>query len=198
MRSNITVRSNISIREKAEIMRDADFAAKITGVKRLKQLSRRMDTGTPFRLTQRQKELIGSAVTCAYARNGERTHGLIRQDGSIVCACRCENTDCARYEECMREQYAKRIVRAPKESAPQTEQLPVLPVSAVYETLHVAITAGEAVYDNAGLLEREMQPAQETEPQEQPAAARVAPPGPSAPDEPHPAACQPAYQTHRH
>lgn len=82
MKSNISIRSNIYIRSSDNISRDQNYVSQVRGRELIKQIKSKYCL--PFssvRLSPWQEEVYKIGVTCAYAKNNEITHGMVKKDG---------------------------------------------------------------------------------------------------------------------
>lgn len=101
MKTNITVASNIFNRADNDIRRDPNFVAQVIGRPALQRLKNQY--GGSFdgvRLSTWQEKMLSEDNGCSLARNGEKTHGLVRKDGHLVWQGRCEYSACDRFENC--------------------------------------------------------------------------------------------------
>jgi hypothetical protein len=66
-----------------------------------------------FNKTEMQEELYGKGAMPYFCNNNdERAWGFIKTEkGEIVQSCRCEKKSCVHFKKCMKEEYAKKIVR---------------------------------------------------------------------------------------
>ena len=116
MKSNITIASNIYIRANNDIQRDIAYVHQITGKKKLRAIKAFCSgTMSSFKLTDWQEAILREDLACAYARNGEATHGVLRVDGNIRYVGRCEYSLCPRFTTCKETAPYKRFLTAPDE-----------------------------------------------------------------------------------
>lgn len=111
VKPNINVTSNIYIRRDSDIRRDTQYTDKITGPQLLNRIQKRFYGFEAIPLTDIQKKIASGNVSCAYARNGEKSFGPIMIDGVIRWVNRCENINCRLYQECSQKRYIKDIIR---------------------------------------------------------------------------------------
>lgn len=115
MRSNITISSNIYVRESKRIQKDADFVKNVTGRTALTVLKAALsDTLCEVKLAPVQQEEISKSTACTHAKNNERTHGKVFQDGEIRWVCRCEYHQCPHFETCQERLQYPQITRTTK------------------------------------------------------------------------------------
>jgi hypothetical protein len=101
MKTNITVASNIFNRADRDVRRDPNFMANVIGRPALQKLKNQY--GGSFRgigLSTWQEKMYNEDKGCYLARNGEKTHGLVRKDGNIVWEGRCEYSQCEQFATC--------------------------------------------------------------------------------------------------
>ncbi len=96
IQSNINIRSNVYIRTDTHIQKDHSYIAKVTGAKRLKEISELHSVC----MTDTQNKIIRESSQCFYAKNGESSYGPVMKNGVMEWENRCEYTDCPRYTAC--------------------------------------------------------------------------------------------------
>ena len=97
MNSNITILSNVYIRTHEDLRLDTEFTSRVRGQPALRALKEAHDD---IVLTEWQENLRQNDTTCPLAENGEKTHGLVRRDGSLAWEGRCEFKECERFGSC--------------------------------------------------------------------------------------------------
>ena len=101
MKSNISIRSNIYIRSSDNISRDQNYVSQVRGRELIKQIkSKYCLPSSEVRLSPWQEEVYKIGVACAYAKNNEITHGMVKKDGINAWEGRCENSNCFRFSTC--------------------------------------------------------------------------------------------------
>lgn len=101
MKSNISIRSNIYNRSSDNISRDQNYVSQVRGRELIKQIKSKYCL--PFssvRLSPWQEEVYKIGVACAYAKNNEITHGMVKKDGINAWEGRCEYSNCFHFSTC--------------------------------------------------------------------------------------------------
>lgn len=114
MKSNINISSNVYIRTESAEYQDVAFIEQITGYNALLKMSTRAkNASVQIDLTYAQEQELKNSIPCTSFNNllDEQTFGVVKIDNEIVWSCRCENVDCANYEDCMALPNSKRIDR---------------------------------------------------------------------------------------
>ena len=97
MNSNITILSNVYVRANKDLRLDTEFTSRVRGQSALVKLKTEYEDIT---LSEWQENMRKNDTSCPNARNGEKTHGLVRRDGMLAWEGRCENTECERFSGC--------------------------------------------------------------------------------------------------
>jgi len=101
MKTNITIASNVFTRADSDIRRDPNFVAQVIGRPALQKLKNQYGGSfSGVRLSTWQEKMYSEDKGCSLARNGEKTHGLVRKDGRLVWEGRCEYALCPRFNQC--------------------------------------------------------------------------------------------------
>lgn len=109
--SNINIAPNIYVRTDNNITHDIEYVKHIVGPKLLKSLQEKIIPIVPAKLSPLQIQIIKESKTCYYVKNGQQTHGIVKNTDGICWSNRCEKSECPLYDQCMSSQYAKRIER---------------------------------------------------------------------------------------
>lgn len=109
--SNINIAPNIYVRTDDTVTHDVKYVKHIVGPKLLKSLQDKIIPMVPAKLSPLQIQIIKESETCSYIKNGQQTHGIVKNQDGICWSNRCEKTECHRYEQCMSSTDAKRIER---------------------------------------------------------------------------------------
>ncbi|MCL1881013.1 MAG: hypothetical protein FWF76_02415 [Oscillospiraceae bacterium] len=141
LKSNITVASNIYVRRFPQVQNDDEFVRRVYGHKALNVLKTRFPKSYAAKFTKPQIEEVRQRVGCRNSKNKERVWGRVWVDGKLAWSCRCENTACHKYEECMKLPNAMRIVRVEYSSELKNDEL---------ETGVVGGKIGELTGENSG------------------------------------------------
>ncbi|HOA78522.1 MAG TPA: hypothetical protein PKO39_03610, partial [Bacilli bacterium] len=101
MKSNISIRSNIYNRSSDNISRDQNYVSQVRGRELIKQIkSKYCLPSSSVRLSPWQEEVYKIGVACAYAKNNEITHGMVKKDGINAWEGRCEYSNCFHFSTC--------------------------------------------------------------------------------------------------
>ena len=101
IKSNISIISNIYVRSNPDIRKDKQYTEKITGAKRLKDISQHYSGFEAIPLTDVQTQILSGNQICSNARNGEKSFGPVRLNGKLIWSSRCEYTPCPGFEGCI-------------------------------------------------------------------------------------------------
>ncbi|MCM1381795.1 MAG: UvrD-helicase domain-containing protein, partial [Muribaculaceae bacterium] len=146
IKSNINISSNIYIRSNPDIRFDKKYRDKITGSEKIREIKKKYFGLTPLNVTDIQEKIASESISCAYAKNGERTHGPVIVDGVMQWINRCENVNCSLYDSCTAGREPKEITRStvPEKDADETKNI---------QNFSDAI--GIKIYENTVFFERD-------------------------------------------
>ena len=118
--SNVNVVSNIYIRNpdsisgtRDDLNKDPVFVAKVSGTAALAEIKNRTrGISATVKLSPIQEEELNQGTQCSYAIKGDTVFGKVLNNGKIEYECRCENTECYRYNKCNPKKFDREAVKS--------------------------------------------------------------------------------------